>query len=302
MDLLKQWNNAALYLEETLLSGDRPNLEKAAKIVGVSEPGFQRLFSSLVNMPLTEYIRRRKLTLAADDLRYTSHTVLELAVKYGYQSADAFSRAFRAQHGITPSAYRKDGGALKLYPPVSFQISIQGAREMDFRLINLEETALYGVSREYDPQSYPTREALRSFMWDEKSENVPQKICRGEWNHPVNHAFDGLWYGIWKDGKYFIGREKASVSFDPLELCVLPAGQYAAFSTKPGGLAWEDIPRLTEEVFHSWLPSSPYRLADENVIEVYHLWTDHDARKKNRYYEIWVRVEDKKRQKSCGEW
>lgn len=302
MDLLKHLNEAVLYLEETLRSGDGPDLTRAAKFVGLSELSFQRLFSSLVNLPLAEYIRRRKLTLAADDLRRTSRTVLEIAVKYGYQSADAFSRAFRAQHGITPSVYRKDGGALKLYPPVSFQISIQGAREMDFRLINREETVLYGVSREYDPQNYPTQEALRGFMWDEKSENIPQRICRGEWNHPVNHAFDGLWYGIWKDGKYFIGREKANVSFDSLEPCVLPAGQYAAFSTKPGGLAWEDIPSLTEEVLNSWLPSSAYQLVNETVIEVYHLWTDHDARKKNRYYEIWVQVEEKNPQKSRGEW
>lgn len=292
MDLLKQLNSAVLYLEEALLSGNQLDLAKAARYVCLSTSSFQRLFSSLVNMPLAEYIRRRKLTLAADDLRQTPCSVLEIAVKYGYKNGDAFSRAFRAQHGISPSAYRKNGGTLKLYPPVSFQISIQGAREMNFRLIDLKETVLYGVAKEYDPQIYPTREALRGVMWDEKSENVPGKISRGEWNHPVNRHFDGVWYGIWKDGKYFIGREKANVSFDSLESWALPAGQYAAFSTKPGGLAWEDIPLLTKEVEHAWLPSSGYRLADERIIEVYHLWTDHEVRRKNRYYEIWVQVEE----------
>lgn len=293
MDLLKQLNNAILFVEESLLSGDQPDLERAAKMVGLSEPSFHRLFSSLANIPLAEYIRRRKMTLATDDLRRTSYTVLDIAIKYGYKSADAFSRAFRSQHSISPSVYRKHGGFLKLYPPISFQINTQGGREMNCRLIHRKEIALYGISREYDLQKYPTHEALRSNMWDETSENIPRKICSGAWNHPTNNNFDGIWYGVWKEGKYFIGREQADVSFDSLEQVLLPAGQYIAFSTKPGGLAWEDIPSLTAEIFNSWLPNSTYQLVNETIIEVYHLWTDRDTRQKKRYFEIWLQVEEK---------
>ena len=68
-------------------------------------------------------------------------------MKYGYGSADAFSRAFKKQHGITPSDYRKFGGSAKVYPPVSFHIIIKGASEMNFRIIDVKETFVYGVSK-----------------------------------------------------------------------------------------------------------------------------------------------------------
>ena len=73
----------------------------------------------------------------------------------------------------------------------------------------------------------------------------------------------------------------------------LPSGTYAAFTTEKGTLAWEEFPKLFDLIFHSWLPSSPYRQKGDLAIEVLHLWTDHDIRKKNKYYEVWIPVEPK---------
>ena len=88
-----------------------------------------------------------------------------------------------------------------------------------------------------------------------------------------------------------IAREPELVQKENLEKWVIPAGTYAAFVTERGGLAWEEFPRLFELIFDSWLPSSGYGLRSDDIIEVYHLWTDHEERKKNRFYEVWVPVE-----------
>ena len=159
---------------------------------------------------------------------------------------------------------------------------------MNFRLLELQETFLWGISRAYDDREYENPEIIRHRLWAEEEENIPGQLCKGAWNQPGSTAYDGLWYGIWKDGRYMIARAEGK---EGLEKCVLPAGTYAAFQTEKGGLAWEELPRLFEEIFDCWLPTSGYRPKGTLIVEVYHLWTDHETRKKNRYYEVWVPVE-----------
>ena len=288
MNMLKQLNDAIMYIEQNLCA--ELNFDEAAKLACVTTDSFMRFFSYMTGMTLKEYIRRRRLTLAANDLRHGDDRVIDIAVKYGYESADAFSRAFAKQHGVTPSAYRKNGGSLKVYPPASFHIRIKGAKELNFRLIELPETEVYGVSRQYDGQGYKTREELRHIMWSEECEDIPGKLCEGRWNQAGNTSYDGAWYGIWRDGKYMIAREKADISNAAPEACKLSAGTYAAFKTECGALAWKELPNLFELIFDSWLPSSEYRLMSDEIIEIYHLWTDYDLRNKNRYYEVLIPV------------
>ena len=161
----------------------------------------------MTNMSVSEYIRKRRLTLAAYELLKEQEKIIDLAVKYGYSNADSFTRAFAKQHGLTPSAYRKNGGSLKVYPPASFHILIKGAKEMDFRIIELADTVVYGVSKQYDGEGYKNREELRNPMWTESMEDIPGKICNGKWNEPGSTVYDGVWFGIWKDGRYMIARK-----------------------------------------------------------------------------------------------
>jgi len=289
MNMLRQLNAAMEYIEANLCL--EIDLDAAAEIACVSADSFARFFSYMTGMTLTEYIRRRRLTLAARDLQNDRTPMIDIAVKYGYDSAAAFSRAFAKQHGITPSAYRKSGGALRVYSPASFYISVKGARAMDFRMIELEETEVWGVAKRYEGQGYKTREELRHSMWADNCDDVPGQLCEGGWNEPGNTAYDGVWYGLWQDGKYMIARERADVKTDRLEVSRLPAGTYAAFRTERGGLAWEEFPKLFELIFDSWLPASEYRQRLDLAIEVLHLWTDHDLRQKKRYYEVWIPVE-----------
>ena len=172
MNILKQLNAAIEYIEAHLC--EELDLDIAAKIAGVTADSFIRFFSYITGMTLTEYVRRRRLTLAAHDLQHGKGPIIDIAMKYGYESAVAFSRAFAKQHGITPSVYRKSGGSLKVYPPVSFHIKIKGAKQMDFRLIELEDTVVYGISKQYDGQGYLIRET-ESFDGGSVLENVYER-------------------------------------------------------------------------------------------------------------------------------
>lgn len=178
MNVLKHLNAAMDYIESNLCA--ELDIDQAARLACVTTDSFLRFFSYMTGMTLNEYIRRRRLTLAASDLKHTNVRVIEIALKYGYDSADSFSRAFSKQHGITPSAYRKLGGSLKVYPPASFQIVIKGAKEMNFRLIELPETRVYGISKQYDGMGYKTREELRHSMWANNCDDVPGQLCEGE--------------------------------------------------------------------------------------------------------------------------
>jgi len=290
MDMLKQINDAVSYVEENLT--EEIEMERIAQIACVTKESYLRFFSYITGMTLKEYIRRRRLTLAAYELRNSNLRVIDIAVKYGWDSADAFTRAFTRQHGITPSLARDPHEPLKIYPPASFSIRMRGAKEMDFRIIELGDTEVYGVSKQFDGQGYKTREELRHLMWSEECDFVPGQICEGLWNQPSNHSYDGIWYGIWQDGKYMIARAKADTKNAALEKHSIPAGTYAAFRTERGGLAWEELPKLFELIFNSWLPGSGYRQNGNLIVEIYHLWTDKDMRNKNRYYEVWVPVKN----------
>lgn len=287
MDTLNRLNDAVGYIELHLR--ERIDFGEAARIACVSRDSFQRFFSYMTGMTLAEYVRRRRLSLAALELQKGGKKVIDIALEYGYESVDAFSRAFVKQHGLLPSAVSMES-AVHIYPPASFRIAIKGARKMDFRWVNLEEMDIYGISKEY--REGTSLEALRNSLWDGDCDDVPGQLCEGTWNQPGNHAYDGVWYGLWRDGRYMIAREKDFVKRGNFEKQTLAAGTYAAFTTPKGGVAWEEFPKLRELIFEAWLPDSGCKLRNDDVIEVLHLWTDREERRRNRYFEIWIPIEE----------
>lgn len=289
MDMLKQLNDAIAYIESNLC--DVMDMDRLSQIACVSKDSFIRFFSYMTGMTLNEYIRRRRLTLAAYELQNSDSKVIDVAEKYGWDSADAFTKSFTRQHGITPTQARDMHTSLKIYPPASFYIIIKGAKEMDFRFIEVAETEVYGVSKQFDGEGYKTREELRHIMWSEECDSVPGQICEGNWNQPSNQSYDGIWFGIWHNGGYMIARAKEDTKNTRLEKFIIPSSTYATFKTERGGLAWEEFPKLFELIFDSWLPNSEYKLKDDIIVEIYHLWTDKEKRNKNRYYEVWIPVE-----------
>ena len=130
MKWLEKMNAAVEYMEDNL-DGEIDYKVIAQKACS-SLYQFQRIFSFVINVPMSEYIRRRRLTLAAFELQNSAMKVIDIALKYGYDSLEAFARAFQAMHGVSPTMARISGTKLKAYPRITFQISIKGAIEMNY--------------------------------------------------------------------------------------------------------------------------------------------------------------------------
>lgn len=132
-------NNAIDYIEKHLASDI--DLDKVACIMYQTKESFLRTFSFITNISIYEYIRKRRMTLAAIELQSNSNKIIDLAMKYGYESPESFTRAFKVIHGISPSAARKKGVNLSLYPRISFLITVKGDIEMDYHMnVNNEQT------------------------------------------------------------------------------------------------------------------------------------------------------------------
>ncbi len=140
MDSLKNMNKALEYIEENLT--ENIDFKEVARLALCSEYHFKRMFSFLAGVPLSEYIRRRRLTLAAFELRDSNAKVIDVAIKYGYSSPDSFTRAFQNLHGVTPTEARRHGQVLKAYPRMTFQLSIKGGNEMNYRI---EEKVAFNI-------------------------------------------------------------------------------------------------------------------------------------------------------------
>lgn len=280
MDVLKELNEVSLYIEKHIT--DNIDISELAKITLQSSDSFSRLFSYMVGMTINEYIRRRKLSIAVDDLQNSDMKIIDIAMKYGWNSSDAFAKAFVNQHGTTPTNARNKIGSVKIYPPVSFELNIRGAKEMDFKIVDVDSFEVLGLSKQFGCQA-GDRFKQENIMWSVDAEHYPERICNG---------YDGTWYGIWDNGNYSIARNEEDVEYNNLEKITIPSGKYAVFTTEKGGYAGTELPRLHDLIFNSWLPNSNYKIKKEYIIEVYHLATDKVERRKNRYYEMWIPIEE----------
>lgn len=285
MDVLRELNEVSMYIEEHII--DDIDINKLAEITKQSSDSFSRLFSYMVGMTANEYIRRRKLSLAVNDLQNSDMKIIDIAMKYGWNSSDAFAKAFVNQHGTTPTNARSKIGSVKIYPPVSFEINIRGAKEMDFKIINIKGFEVFGLSKQFGCQA-GDRFKQENIMWSVDAEHYPEKICNG---------YDGIWYGVWDNGNYSIVRNEADVEYNNLQRITIPSGKYAVFTTEKGGYAGTELPRLHDLIFNSWLPNSNYKIKKEYIVEVYHLATDRVEHRKNRYYEMWIPIEERSNEK-----
>ena len=168
---MHQFNQTMAYLESVLDA--EVDMKQVQQLSGYSYPMFSRLFSILADMTLTEYLRNRRLSEAVNDLRQAPDKIIDIALKYGYDSADAFSAAFKKFHGTTPSEVR-NGKSFKVFPKVQLSLKITGGKNMDIRIEKKAAFSVAGVLREqidnsqcpavwddlYDTHSFETLESL----------------------------------------------------------------------------------------------------------------------------------------------
>lgn len=144
MNPLEQLNDAMGYLEENL--NEEASFAKMASIAGCSEYHFRRVFSYLAGMPLGEYVRKRKLAVAVDLLR-GGLKVIDCATLLGYESADSFGRAFKEMHGISPTQAKSGNSPTEAFPPLRFQLTLQGGKNMVYRIEHCGSFTLAGFKK-----------------------------------------------------------------------------------------------------------------------------------------------------------
>ncbi|MFD1136408.1 AraC family transcriptional regulator [Paenibacillus urinalis] len=287
MDWLKHMNNAMEYIEAHLT--EEINYNHAAKIACCSTYHFQRMFSFITGVPLSEYIRRRRLTLAAFDLQQSHAKVIDTALKYGYESPEAFSRAFKKMHGVMPTSAREKGIALKAYPRLSFHISIRGDVEMNYKIEEKEAFEMFGVTTvvntEEDFLEQPFVE-IPEFWTRCVSDGTVNRIRSaaglGENGqlHSVlyNHQAERFNYMI----GYLLPGSGLPEGFEQLHI---PPQTYAIFSTGLFLDGQSGIHELWRRIWGEWFPSSNYEFANSPEFEM-----TYD--RGNRLYEIevWIPV------------
>ncbi len=124
--------------------GEDVDLTALAQANGTTEHHVRRMFSSLAGMPLSEYVRRRRMTLAAAELISSADDLLPIAVRHGYGSTEAFGRAFRAVHGAAPADVRRDGGPLRSAARLRFRLTVEGSSPMHTRIVERPAFSLVG--------------------------------------------------------------------------------------------------------------------------------------------------------------
>ncbi|QKY71770.1 AraC family transcriptional regulator [Lentibacillus sp. CBA3610] len=255
-------NDAMAYIEENLTN--EIDFKIVARLAHSSEYHFKRMFSFLSGMTLSEYIRCRRLSLAAAELMNQNTKIIDVAMKYGYHSPDAFTRAFQNLHGITPSEARNKGQPLKAYPPMTFQLSISGGIEMNYRIEQKEAFNIVGlmkrVSIMFEGENPEIAEMWKSLTTEEfeqlekLSDVEPNGIIQASTNFSEGRMEE-------KGGlDQYIGVATSQESPDHFSKLEVPALTWAVFEST--GLFPDKLQETWGKIYSEWLPSSDYQVTE----------------------------------------
>ena len=283
--MIKAFNETMKYIEETLT--DRINERKIALLSGYSYPLFSRMFSIMVGYPLSEYIRFRKLSCAAIDLRETDEKIIEIAFKYGYESQDSFSLAFKKFHGHTPKEVRK-GSAFQIFSPIRLSLSVEGGKNMDIKIIKKSAFKIAGVAeRVEEGGDFPN-------VWDK----LFKKVSEEKLESLGNGQSYGACYEIEKNEKenpeskytvsYMAGYDVQNIDKAKdlgLSILEVPEAEYAVVKLK--GIVPNCIHKGWKYVTGMFFPEQSYRHAGTPDFEVY---SEGDMYSPNYEMELWVPI------------
>ncbi|OEH85147.1 AraC family transcriptional regulator [Desulfuribacillus stibiiarsenatis] len=287
MNTLKKMNEALYYLEQNLL--EDIDYKKVARIAYCSEYHFQRMFSFLAGVSLSEYIRRRRLTLAGFDLIGSKLRVIDVAMKYGYGSADSFTRAFQNMHGVTPSEARKNQHLLKAYPQMTFQLTIEGGNEMNYRIVEKEAFQIVGLKKRV-PIVFNGVNPEIAAMWQSLNMEMITKLKelsniepKGLISASVNFSEGRMEEKGELD--HYIGVATTNICPDGLEKLEVAASKWAVFEAV--GPFPETLQNIWGRIYSEWFPSSSYEIVEGPEI----LWNESkDTTLPDYKSEIWIPV------------
>lgn len=280
MEWIERLNASLNYIEEHL--SEVIEINDLAQIACCSSYHYQRMFTYIAGIPLSEYLRRRRMSIAAVELQQSEIKIIDLALKYGYNSPTAFNRAFQSVHGIAPSAVRKAGSVVKTFPPISFRITVKGVEEMNYRIEKKEAFRIVGLSA---PMKNNTEEnfSVVPQLWGKAAQEgfIPKLASMMNTSIMgilgVSACFDN------EQWKYFISVATSLPAEAPLEEYTVPAYTWAIFSGE--GACPQAIQELERRIVTEWLPTSGYEYDNGPDIEVY---LEPDPSKAR--FEVWIPV------------
>lgn len=227
---------------------------KLAKIVGISSYSLQRTFAFLTGMTLTEYIRKRRLSKAAEDIKRTDEKIIDIALRYQYDSPVSFSNAFKKMHGISPANARKSNKALKLFDKIQFKPAIEEIKEFKYRIVEMEDQEFYGVTTGIIPDE--DYNSIRNLYTKCRKDGIMDYFIR---NSNQKELYYGIYNPIIEDDKYntkgtyyITGKTKRS-DFKKVKI---PKGLWVCFTLQ--NKMQKDIIELYNYMYTKWLPSSGY--------------------------------------------
>lgn len=286
--MLQEFNKVMEYIENNLT--EVIEVEKIAQIVGASDYHFRKMFSYISGMSLSEYIKNRRLATANTDL-IKGEKVTDVAFKYGYQSVDGFTRAFKGWTGVLPSEVIKTK-AQKSFPKLSFYLNIRGGVSMDFRIEEKKAFNIIGVSKrvpiQFEGVNNVILELAKSITEQQRAEMHEFKDM---YPHRVVNASYDFDDGILEEKgelAHMIGfvSEKHN-KFEDLDEIYVPALTWAIFPNE--GPFPMTLQNTWAQIYSEWLPSSGYELVKAPGIS----FTEHDNGTDSKYSEIWIAVKKK---------
>jgi AraC family transcriptional regulator len=286
MEWMRQLNRAIDYIENNL--DGEISYEEAAKIACCSTFYFQRMFSYITGIPLSDYIRRRRMTKAAFELQGGKAKVMDIGLKYGYESPTSFHRAFHNVHGVSPTAARKKGTALNAYPRISFSIHVTGGDSMKYRIEAKDSIRIAGVKAPLQENVEQNFKTVPAFWQETLNSKAFPKIC-GLSNQQPKGILGVSVYENPNEIYYYISSATDQPFPEELEEYTIPAAVWVIFECQ--GNFKESIQSIYKRFFTEWLPFSGYEYAKLPDIEVYPM---SGQKQIGGYCEIWLAITKRK--------
>jgi len=262
-------------------------MENIAKEAFVSPFYFQKGFGMLCGFTVGEYIRQRRLTLAGIELVSTDGKIIDIALKYGYDSPDSFTKAFTRFHGVTPTAVRKDGAMIKSFAPLKIKFSLEGGFIMDYKIIEKEAFTVMGASKVF---KYNTAKTEIPKFWTEHYQTGKGKIVCGMYGVSIDESMGS------DEFEYLIADNyNPSIEIpDGFVTKIIPKHSWAVFACK--GAMPKSLQDVNQKIFSEWLPNcKDYEIAAGYNLEMYTNISDYPKgnQDENYYSEIWIPVKRK---------
>lgn len=285
MEWIESISRAIEYIEENLTN--ELTIAKIANYAHISPFYFQKGFSMLCGFTVSDYIRQRRLTLAGSEVVSTNEKIIDIALKYGYNSPDSFTKAFTRFHGVTPLSVRKDGAMIKSFAPLKISFTLKGGFMMECKIVKKSSFTVIGVSRTF---SYDNAKTEVPQFWTEHYKNGGGKTVCGMYGINIDQSMSG------KEFEYLIADDYNGTSKVPSGFVIrtIPEYIWAVFPCK-GAMptAMQDV---NKRIFSEWLPNCrDYEIAAGYCVEMYSDVSTYPngLQDENYYSEMWIPLKSK---------